>query len=256
MIGNDVAGTVEAVGGGVTDMVVGTRVFGTMGTRPTIHDGSFAELANPQAGGLAVTPDGLSDMDASTLGVAGTTAMSAVEAVAPREGQRVLIVGATGGVGSFAIQLVAMRGAHVVATVRPGDEAHVTDLGAAETVDYTGDLDAALDQRFPDGLDAVIDGVNRDSGRFEALVARVRSGGRATSVVGGAGEATEMGAVAVADAGSGPAHLATLGALVVRGDLRVAVRRTYALADAAAALEDLVREHTVGKAVIVMTERT
>ncbi len=131
VIGNDVAGTVEALGEGVDGFSVGDRVFGTMGSKPAIHDGAFAELANPQAAAVAIAPDGLSDQDAGSLGVAGTTAMSAVEAVAPSEGARVLVVGATGGVGTFAIQLAALRDAHVIASVRPGDEGFVTDLGAA-----------------------------------------------------------------------------------------------------------------------------
>jgi NADPH2:quinone reductase len=64
------------------------------------------------------------------------------------------MVGATSGVGSFAVQLSRLRGAHGIATVRPGDEGFVTDLGAVETVDYTGDTMREVRQRFPDGLDA------------------------------------------------------------------------------------------------------
>jgi NADPH:quinone reductase-like Zn-dependent oxidoreductase len=224
-----------------------------MAMRATVHDGSFAELANPQAGSLAVAPEGLSDADAGSLGVAGTTAASAVQAVAPIDGSTVLIVGATGGVGSFAIQLAASRGAQVIASVRPGDERFVTDLGAAETVDYTGDLNRAIGERYPDGVDAVIDAVNRDPAMFEALAGRVRKGGRATSVVGGAGDATEMSGVTVSNTGGDPAHLDELADRVVRGDVRVAVRRTYALADAASAIADFARQHTVGKLVISMT---
>ena len=164
VIGNDVAGTIEALGEGVDGFSIGDRVFGTMGSKPAIHDGAFAELANPQAAAVAKTPDALSDQDAGSLGVAGTTAMSAVEAVAPSEGARVLVVGATGGVGSFAIQLAALRDAHVIASIRPGDEGFVTDLGAGETVDYTADLVATIRERYPDGIDAVIDAVNRDTG--------------------------------------------------------------------------------------------
>jgi NADPH:quinone reductase len=149
VIGNDVAGRIEAVGEGVDGFSVGDRVFGMMGAKGAIHDGSFAELANPQAASMAAAPDALSDVDAGSLAVAGTTAMSAVEAVDPTQGDRVLIVGATGGVGTFAIQLVALRGAHVIASVRPGDEDFVTGLGAAETVDYTGDVAAEIRKRYP-----------------------------------------------------------------------------------------------------------
>jgi NADPH:quinone reductase-like Zn-dependent oxidoreductase len=250
VIGNDVAGTIKALGDGVDGFSVGERVFGTMGSKASIHDGAFAELANPLAAAVAIAPDVLSDQDAGSLGVAGTTAMSAVEAVDLAEGAKVLVVGATGGVGSFAIQLAALRGAHVIASVRPGDEDFVTDLGAAETVDYTGDVAGTMRERYPDGLDALIDAVNRDTAAFAALAALVRSGGRATSVVGGAGGSSEIGTVSASNTGGNPAHLLPLADHVVQGKVRVAIRRTYALADAAQALQDFATEHTLGKLVI------
>jgi NADPH:quinone reductase-like Zn-dependent oxidoreductase len=253
VVGNDVAGTIESVGEGVEGFAVGDRVFGMMGMKGVIHDGSWAELANPQAGSIAVASAGISDADAGSLPVAGTTAMSAVETVDPGEGARVLIVGATGGVGTFAIQLAALRGAHVIASVRPGDEDFVSSLGAAETVDYTGDLVAAIRERYPDGIDAVIDAVNRDHETFGALAGVVHSGGRATSVVGGAGESSDIGGVSVSNAGGNTALLTALADLVVQGTIHVAIRRTYALADAAQALQDFANEHTLGKLVITMT---
>ena len=253
VIGNDVAGTIEAIGEGVEGFSIGDRVFGMMGSKGAIHDGSIAELANPQAGSIAVAPDPLSDADAGSLAVAGTTAMSAVEAVDPGEGTRVLIVGATGGVGTFAIQLAMIRGAHVIASVRPGDEDFVTGLGAAETVDYTGDVVAAIRERYPDGIDAVIDAVNRDHDTFAGLAGVVREGGLATSVVGGAGESSQIGSVSVSNTGGNPAYLTALADLVVQGKVRVAIRRTYALDDAGRALKDFANEHTLGKLVVTIT---
>jgi NADPH:quinone reductase len=253
VIGNDLAGVVEAIGDGVEGFSAGDRVFGMLGGKGTIHDGTFAELANPSAGSIAIAPDALPDTDAGSLAVAGTTAMSAMEAVDPGKDARVLIIGATGGVGTFAIQLAALRGAHVIASVRPGDEDFVTDLGAAETVDYTGDVIAAIRGRYPDGIDAVIDAVSRDHDAFAALAGIVHAGGRAASVVGGAGDASQIGGVSVSNAGGNPAHLAALAALVVEGKLRVAIRRTYGLADSAQALRDFATEHTLGKLVITMT---
>ena len=161
-------------------------------------------------------------------------------------------MGATGGVGSFAIQLAALRGAHVIASVRPGDEDFVTDLGAAETVDYTGDVAAEIRRRYPDGIDGLIDAVNRDQAAFGGLVALVRDGGRATSVVGGAGDSTEVGGVTVSNSGGNPAHLSGLADLVVEGKLRVAIRRTYPLDEAARAVADFANEHTLGKLVIAV----
>jgi NADPH:quinone reductase len=253
VIGTDVAGTIEAVGEDVEGFSIGDRVFGMMGSKGAIRDGSFAELATPQAGSIAAAPDDISDPDAGALAVAGTTAMSAVEVVDPSDGARVLIVGATGGVGTFAIQLAALRGAHVIASVRPCDDDFVTDLGATETVDYTGDVIETIRERYPDGIDAVIDAVNRDHDAFAALTGIVREGGHATSVVGGAGESSKIGGVSVSNAGGNPAHLTALADLVVQGKLRVAIRRAYALANAAQALMDFANEHTLGKLVITMT---
>src|SRR4029450_7058587 len=92
----------------------------------------------------------------------------------------VLVVCATGGIGSFAIQLARLRGAEVIATVRPGDEGFVSDLGASETVDYTGDVVAAIRDRYPDGVDAVIDAVS-GGGEFQRIVGLVGEGGRGAS---------------------------------------------------------------------------
>jgi len=251
VIGGDIAGTVASVGDGVEGFAVGDRVFGMMGMKGAVHDGSFAELSTPQAVSLARTPDGLSDTDAATLGVAGTTAVSAIEAVEPGDGEVVLIIGATGGVGHFAIQLARVRGAHVLATVRPGDEGFVTDLGASETVDYTRDAVAAIRERYPDGVDAVIDAVSPDGSAFRQVVAAVRTGGRAVSTR-GAAEGEETDGVSVANANGNPAHLTALADLVVAGKVRVAVTHTYGLDDAAQALSDLHEHHTLGKLVITV----
>ena len=252
VLGQDLAGVVEAVGDGVEGFQEGDRVFGTIGAKGTVHDGTFAELSTPRAPALALTPAAVDDEQAGTLGVAATTAMSSVSAIDPSEGATVLIVGATGGVGTFAIQLAAVRGARVIASVKPGDEDVVTALGAAETVDYTKDVIGAVRERHPEGIDAVIDLVHRDPGEFGALVALVRAGGRATSALGGAGDATEIGEVQVQNAGGDPSHLGALASMMEEGTLKAAIRRTYPLADAAQALADFTNNHTVGKLVITM----
>lgn len=252
VIGSDLAGVVEMAGEGVDGFTSGDRVFGMLGWKGSVHDGTFAELSTPQAATLARTPDGVDDQQAGSLGIAGTTAMSAVAAVDPTDGATVLVVGATGGVGTFAIQLAAARGAHVVASVRPGDEELVVGLGAVETVDYSGDLAATVRERYPNGIDGLIDLVNRDPAGFAALAGLVRDGGRATSALGGAGEATEIGAVGVSNIGGDPTHLTALAALVGQGTIRAAIGRTYPLADSAQALTDFTREHTLGKLVITM----
>jgi NADPH:quinone reductase-like Zn-dependent oxidoreductase len=252
VIGGDLAGTIEALGDGVEGFAVGDRVFGMMGMKPAIHDGSFGELATPQAAAIAGAPSGLADVDGGSLAVAGTTAKSAVDELQLGEGSVVLVLGATGGVGAFAVQLARLQGAHVIASVRPGDEDFVIDLGAAETIDYTGGVVAEARERYPDGLDAVIDAVSPEPGTFATIAGLVRHGGWAISTRGGAGEHTRIGAVQVFNANGNPAHLAPLADLVVRGEIKVPVRKTYPLADAAQALEEFRTQHTVGKLVITM----
>jgi len=252
VIGGDLAGTVEGTGDSVEGFAVGDRVFGMMGMKGAVHDGSFGELATPTAASIAPTPDGLSDIDAGSLAVAGTTAMSAIEAIAPGDGTTILVLGATGGVGAFALQLAHTRGAHVIASVRPGDEDFVTGLGAAETADYTGDLAGDIKARYPDGVDAVVDAVSYGVDAFGAVADLVRDGGMLVSTRGAAGDATEIGDVRVANANGNPAHLPALGGLVVSGRVQVPVRRTYPLADAAHAIADFAEQHTVGKLVITM----
>jgi NADPH:quinone reductase-like Zn-dependent oxidoreductase len=225
-------------------------VFGRLGFKGAIHDGTFAELAIPKATDIAHSPDGLGDEEGGSIGVAGTTAMDAVDAASPEAGATVLVVGATGGVGSFAVQLAAVRGASVIASVRPGDEDFVRDLGASGTVDYTGDLSAEVRTRWPDGVDALIDAVTRDHAEFAALTGLVGAGGVAVSVVGGAGEQSSIGEVKVANVSGSASNLAPVADLIAAGRIRVPVTKRYRLADAAQAIRDFRDGHTLGKFVI------
>ena len=252
VVGNDVAGVVESLGEGVESFVVGQRVFGTLGWKSPVHDGTFGELAVPLATDLVTTPDGLDDRDAGALGVAGSTAVSAMKAIEPGDRTTVLVIGATGGVGSFATQLAAARGATVIASVRPGDEEFVRDLGAAETVDYTDDLAADVRSRWPEGVDTLIDLVNRDPAAFAAVTELVKPGGIAVSAVGGAGEQTSIGEVRVGAVNGDEAHLGELAGLVLDGKIRVAITREFPLERAAEALAEFVDEHTLGKFLITV----
>src|SRR5437764_11258916 len=182
----DFAGTVEQVGAEVSRFEVGDDVFGFL-TKPTVHEGAWAEYATvAEDGFVARKPSGLEFSEAAALPLAGVTALVSVDAVDPREGDTVLIVGADGGVGSYAVQLAAKRGATVIATAKPDDEQRLRDLGAAETIDYTReDIAAAVRAHHRDGVSALIDLVNQADG-FAPLAELVRDGGRATSSLGAA----------------------------------------------------------------------
>src|SRR5689334_23291471 len=114
VLGRDAAGVVAAVGPGVTRIRVGDGVVGPVPLAPPIQAGTLAEYALMPAEAVAVKPAGLDFVSAAALPFALATA--AVDAVRPRPGQTVLVNGASGGVGSYAIQLAAARGTEVVAT--------------------------------------------------------------------------------------------------------------------------------------------
>src|SRR5207245_3766712 len=110
--------------------------------------------------GVAHIPPALSVREAGALGLAGTAALDALNAVDLDKGDTVLISGATGGVGSLAVQLAAARGARVIATARSGAEADfvagLTTVAGVQVVDFTGDLPAQVQALAPDGLDALL----------------------------------------------------------------------------------------------------
>jgi NADPH:quinone reductase-like Zn-dependent oxidoreductase len=183
VLGSDLAGTVEAVGAGVTDLCVGDRVFGLIRERVASR-GSFAELVAVPREAVTKIPAGLDDASAGALGLAMLTALRCVEAVAPTAGELVLVNGATGGVGSYVVQMLTALGAVPVATARPGEEeAHVRGLGATSTLDWSAvDLPGAVRALHPDKIAAVIDLVTRDRDAFTELATGVLApGGRIAS---------------------------------------------------------------------------
>jgi NADPH:quinone reductase-like Zn-dependent oxidoreductase len=242
VIGRDMAGVVIAVGPDRTDVVVGDEVLGFVKSTPPLRRGTWAELV---AGGddlvLARKPAGLDWHVAAALGLAGSTALDAVEAVDPGPGDAVLIMGATGGVGAFAVQLSAQRGARVIASARPGeDDDFVRSLGAAETIDYTkSGLGDTVRRLVPEGLAGLIDGVSRGEA-FMPLAALVRSGGRAATTL-GAADVEALAARGVRGTNvmgaPTPGTLAFLAEEATAGRLQVPIQATFSLADAARAVE-------------------
>ncbi|MFF2085329.1 NADP-dependent oxidoreductase [Nocardia sp. NPDC058176] len=206
ILGVDGAGTVSAVGAGVTKFAVGDKVVGKFLTAPAGH-GSWAQYATvPEDATLVPIPDGLTTVAAAALPTAGVTAQDLVDAAHIQPDQKVLIVGATGGVGSFLVQLANTAGAHVIATARGDAADQVARLGAAETIDYTQirpadpdfvDPDPATHRdsnvtdavRFthPDGIDVLFDLVSGPAD-FASHATLVRRGGHAYSITWGADE--------------------------------------------------------------------
>ncbi|EPX83074.1 NAD(P)-dependent alcohol dehydrogenase [Salipiger mucosus] len=151
VLGSDVAGTVAAVGAGVTRFAAGDRVFGFIG------HGGHAEYAIARAdGALQRTPDSLTDAEAAALPFGAFTALAFLRDVAQvRPGQAVLIVGASGGVGAYATQIAKALGAHVIAVASGANADLLRELGADEVIDYR----AEDVRRHRDRYDLVFDTV-------------------------------------------------------------------------------------------------
>ena len=179
VLGADLAGVVETVGDGAARFSVGERVFGQLGIPSVGSNGSYAEyVAVSEDAPLAHVPDGLELTVAAALPTAGVAALQIVESLAPLAGKTVLLVGAAGGVGSFATQYAVNDGAHVIAVAKAADE-RLLAYGAAEAIDYTTTSVAeTVRQTHPDGIDVLID-LASDADGFAALASLVRSGGTA-----------------------------------------------------------------------------
>ena len=162
--GREVAGQVEAIGKDVTAFQVGDEVFG-------IAEGAFAGYACAQAGKLAHRPKSLSSVQAAAVSVSALTALQAVRDHGHvRAGQKVLVIGASGGVGTFAVQIAKAYGAEVTGVCSTTKMDLVQSIGADHVVDYTRDDLAAGEHRYDVILDA---GGSRPLGQLRrALAAR------------------------------------------------------------------------------------
>jgi NADPH:quinone reductase len=241
-LGRDFAGVVEQVGEGVSSVAPGDEVFGTIPAMSApVRDGAWAERIVSSEQTLARRPD---DVDAVTAGVAGLAAVTAVnslDALELSEGDTVLVVGATGGVGGAAAQLAAAAGATVVAPGLPEDEEYLQSLGVSDVVPREGDVAAAVRERHPDGVDAILDAASYSPGGYDGAL---KEGGRVASPTNAAGEGP--GRTNVMNAPS-PEVLGRIARHLADGTLRVPIQRTYDLDQAPEALQALAGGHTQGK---------
>ena len=182
VLGADLAGVVESTGAGVTKFEPGDEVFGQLLIPPLGSTGTYAEyVAVTEDAPLAMVPDDLDAELAAALPTAGGTALQIVASLEPLANKTVLIVGAGGGVGSFATQLAASAGAHVIADARGSEAERMRSYGAAETVDYTAvSATEAVRGAHADGIDDLID-VASDADTFAELASLLRSGGTAVT---------------------------------------------------------------------------
>jgi len=180
VLGADGAGIVEQIGEGETRFSPGDRVFGQLWAAPYVEAGTDAEyVAVSEEAALALVPDGLDLVVAAALPTTGMTGLLLVDELEPLRGTTVLIVGAGGGVGSFATQFAVNAGAHVIANVRSEQAERLLGYGVAEIVEERGEsLVDAVRRAHSDGIDVLIDTAS-DAAGFSALASLVRAGGTA-----------------------------------------------------------------------------
>jgi NADPH:quinone reductase-like Zn-dependent oxidoreductase len=185
VLGQDFAGVVSAPGARVSKYQEGERVFGIARTH-----GAFAEYTVVPEDGkeepIAKIADTVGDADAASLPTAGLTALAAIEWLRVGSGTTLLVLGATGGVGGFAVQIARDRGARVIGTGRSTSEQFARDLGVEEFVAYdTEDVVQAMKASHPAGVDAVLDLVS-DADAIKKIGELLHPDGRIVSTIGAA----------------------------------------------------------------------
>jgi NADPH:quinone reductase-like Zn-dependent oxidoreductase len=259
-VGRDLAGVVEAVGKNVTQFKPGDEVFG-------ISRGALAEYACASERGLVMKPPSLTFEQAASLPLAGLTALQGLHEGKIQPGQKVLINGATGGVGTFAVQIAKSLGAEVTAVCSARNVDLVRSIGADHVIDYTKEDFTKGDQRY----DVIFDNVANHSfaERHRVLAPKgicVLAGMGGAGVKGGEAIRRIVGNLFIARGLSSFTNqkfaqymtkmskqdLIMLGDLIQAGKITPVIERTYKLNDAPEALRQLDAGHARGKIVITV----
>jgi len=243
--GYDVSGTVEELGGGVTGFRLGDAVVGFLSMG---EDGSAAEYVAAPAAVLAAAPSRIPLPDAAALPSVALTAWQALFDLAGLQGgQRLLIVGAGGAVGGYAIQLAKRAGAHVIATASPRSRASVLAAGADEVIDHTA---SGIVESVREPVDVLLNLAPISEEQFEALVPLVRDGGivvATTAWMTTPGDDTRGVRTAGVFVEARADQLAQLVALVDSGELTVEVAKRVPLSE----LPEVAAGEIRGKVVVV-----
>src|SRR5262245_31154474 len=253
--GIDASGVVEQVAPGTNGLAVGDEVYG-FARFSVVGHGTLAELVALPADALQAKPASLGHEQASVVGHSLLTAAAAVDSAAPGPGDTVVLLGATGGVGSYATQLAASAGASVTA-VTLGDYAdYARSLGAAEAIDYTAtDPIASLRDSHQGGIDCLIDVAGLAELTF-GVTDLVHSGARVVSI----GIPPDAEALAgreiqgvFANRFMAEHRFPELAARVAAGEIALPAIQTFGFDDVAAALGLQATRHVRGKVAVLMS---
>ena len=255
VLGADFAGVVESVPSGERDFRVGDRIFGMARTHGAYVE-QTAVVPGAKTEPLAHIPDGITDEQAAALPIPGITALASLNLLGFSAGQRVVVMGATGGVGGYAVQMARARGAHVIATVR-GDADEARKLGAEEVYDSKAvDVIKAIHAAHPEGVDGVFDLINGKDviGRDAEIL---KAGGSLVSTIYAADEKwfaerkiTAHNISSTNNPLSTPDGLNQVMRMLADGTITARVRSTVGLDGAAQIIEKLRNGGLRGKAVI------
>jgi NADPH:quinone reductase-like Zn-dependent oxidoreductase len=258
----DVAGVVEAVGSSVTDLQPGDEVFGSSWTGTLSTRGTFAELTAIPASSLIPKPEGLSFEEAAASVMSGLTSLAAIKTLGKvTPGMRVLINGASGGVGTFAVQIARSLGAQVTGVCSTRNLDLVRSLGADHVIDYTQEDFTRGSDRYDLVLDNVLNHPPSRTARVLAPggVLMPKSAGNTGGLFAGLpgmARAKLMGLgstnVQLVNWKVGRENLGSLATLLQSGDARVVISDTYPLADAPKAVAHMLGHHATGKLAITI----
>jgi NADPH2:quinone reductase len=249
VLGQDLSGVVDAVGPGASDFKVGDEVFGGHG-QPYMGRGTFAEQVIAATPALAIKPAYLSHIEASSIGLAGVTALMSVDALGEIRGQPIVILGAAGGVGSFAVQIANGRGAHVIGIASARNHDYLRGLGATEVVDYTtGDLRQTIQSAHSDGVAGAIH-LAGEADELGKVVSLVRDGGMVVTPAGAS--PVEGGRIQWGMFGAEVTRgrLNQLAEMVSKGDVKLPPVKAFAFDDISSAFQESSSGHVRGKLVV------
>ncbi|GIG55269.1 NADP-dependent oxidoreductase [Demequina activiva] len=245
--GWDVSGVVVKPGLDTPEFKEGDEVF-AYARKDIVAGGTLAERVAVPARTAAHKPRTVSHELAAAVPLAGLTALQMLRRAGVGEGSRVLIHGASGGVGSFGVQIAKAWGAHVVGTASARNHTYVCDLGA-EHIEYGDGLIERAAEMMPHGYDAIVDFAGGES--LEGNEALLAPEGVVASIA-DARAATDFDGI-YGWVRPDSADLTELARMIDAGDLRIEVARTYPLAEAADAYRELEGGHVRGKIVVTVS---